>query len=521
MPPSHFQSRLQFSFAQRGERRAGPAAPPPGVVEGGEGVGGDCAFEGLFVRREFDVGAELVRRKRREGDARLEGAAIEMRIFASALEREGDAAEISGVGHVNSGYSDERHAMTPRGFSEGARMKVETSAIVIGAGPAGLMAAETMALAGRSVVVHDASPSPARKFLLAGRGGLNLTHSEPLQTFLEHYGPAADRLLPAIQAFPPDRLRGWAAELGEETFIGSSGRIFPKSFKATPLLRAWLRRLGELGVDFVPRSRFLGFDEDGALRFMAPSGETSVQAASVVFALGGASWPRLGADGFWVEAFRAEGIAVTPLKPANCGFLVDWSPKIRETFAGAPLKTVALSHAEMRVRGEAMVTGAGLEGGAIYALSASLREVIATHGSATITIDFKPDLSEATLAARLKRKPGQSMSTLLRKGAGLTPAAINILREGGPLPEGEALASHVKTCALRLVGTASIARAISTAGGVSWSEIDENFMLRKRPGVFVAGEMIDWEAPTGGYLLQASFATGAAAGRAAARWASK
>src|SRR6202041_727210 len=350
----------------------------------------------------------------------------------------------------------------------------------------------------------------------AGRGGLNLTHSEPLQTFLAHYGPAADRLLPAIQAFPPDRLRGWAAELGEETFIGSSGRVFPKSFKATPLLRAWLRRLGELGADFVPRSSFLGFEQDGALRFITPSGEISVQAASVVFALGGASWPRLGSDGGWVEAFRAEGIAVTPLKPANCGFLVDWSPKIRGTFAGAPLKNVALSHAEMRVRGEAMVTSAGLEGGAIYALSASLREAIATYESATIMIDFKPDLSEATIAARLKRKPGQSRSSLLRKGARLTPAAMNILREAGPLPEGDALAKHVKNCALRLVGTASIARATSTAGGVAWSEIDQDFMLRKRPGVFVAGEMIDWEAPTGGYLLQASFATGAAAGRAAA-----
>jgi uncharacterized flavoprotein (TIGR03862 family) len=400
-------------------------------------------------------------------------------------------------------------------------MKTETGAIVIGAGPAGLMAAEAMATVGRRVVVYDASPSPARKFLLAGRGGLNLTHSDPLQAFLSQYGPSADRLLPAIQAFPPDRLRAWAAELGEETFIGSSGRVFPKSFKATPLLRAWLRRLGELGVTFVPRSRFLGFDGDGALRFVTPSGETSVQAASVVFALGGASWPRLGADGGWVEAFRAQGIAVTSLKPANCGFLVDWSPKIRETFAGAPLKNIALSHAGIRIRGEAMVTAAGLEGGAIYALSPSLREAIATHESTTITIDFKPDLTEATLAARLKRKPGQSLSTLLRKGAGLTPAAINILREAGPLPGGEALASHVKTCDLRLVGTASIAKAISTAGGVSWSEIDQDFMLKKRPGVFVAGEMIDWEAPTGGYLLQASFATGAAAGQAAARWASK
>jgi predicted flavoprotein YhiN len=216
-----------------------------------------------------------------------------------------------------------------------------------------------------------------------------------------------------------------------------------------------------------------------------------------------------------------EEIAVAPRKPANCGFLVDWSPRIRETFAGTPLKNIALSHAEMRVRGEAMVTGAGLEGGAIYALSGPLREAIATHGSVTITIDFKPDLAEAALAARLKRKPGQSQSTLLRKGARVTPAAVAILREAGPLPEGEALASHVKTCALRLVGTASIARAISTAGGVSWSEIDQDFMLGKRPGIFVAGEMIDWEAPTGGYLLQASFATGVAAGRAAARWESQ
>jgi uncharacterized flavoprotein (TIGR03862 family) len=400
-------------------------------------------------------------------------------------------------------------------------MKPRTSAIVIGAGPAGLMAAETMASAGLRVVVHDASPSPARKFLLAGRGGLNLTHSEPLQTFLTRYGPSAHRLLPAIQAFPPDRLRGWAAELREETFIGSSGRVFPKSFKATPLLRAWLRRLGELGVDFVPRSRFLSFGGDGALRFMTPLGEESVRAAPVVLALGGASWPRLGADGGWVEAFGEAGITVTPLKPANCGFLVDWSPKIWETFAGAPLKNIALSHAGLRVRGEAMVTRAGLEGGAIYALSASLREAIATHGSATLTIDFKPDLSTDALATRLKRKPGQSLSTLLRKGAGLTPAAVAILREAGPLPEGDALASHVKNCTVRLVGTALIARAISTAGGVSWSEIDQDFMLKKRPGVFVAGEMIDWEAPTGGYLLQASFATGAAAGRAAARWANK
>ena len=237
---------------------------------------------------------------------------------------------------------------------------------MIGAGPAGLAAAEAVARAGR-VVVHDASPSPARKFLLAGRGGLNLTHSEPLTTFLARYGEAAPRLRPAIEAFPPAALRAWAAELGEETFVGSSGRVFPKSFKATPLLRAWLRRLDSLGVTLRSRSRFIGFGEGGALRFVSPIGEETVEAAAAVFALGGASWPRLGADGGWVEAFGDAGVEVAPLRPANCGFLVDWSAVVRDRFAGSPLKNVALSHGATRLRGEALVTETGLEGGAVYA----------------------------------------------------------------------------------------------------------------------------------------------------------
>jgi uncharacterized flavoprotein (TIGR03862 family) len=391
--------------------------------------------------------------------------------------------------------------------------------LVVGAGPAGLMAAEQIALTGQRVIIHDASPSPARKFLFAGRGGLNLTHSEPLATFMSRYGDAADRLRPAVEAFPPDALRAWAAGLGEETFVGSSGRVFPKSFKATPLLRAWLRRLDGLGVVLRSRSRFVGFGDGRRLRFVSSSGEETIEPPAVVFALGGGSWPRLGSDGQWVVAFREAGIEVAPMKPSNCGFVVAWSATIRERFAGAPLKNVALGHDGVQVRGEALVTDGGLEGGAVYALSARLRETIAREGVAIMEIDFKPDVDEATLAARLGRRRGQSVATALRK-AGLQPAAIAVMRETGPLPRpAEALARRVKRCAVSLVATAPMARAISSAGGVIWRELNADFMLINRPGVFVAGEIIDWEAPTGGYLLQACFSTGAAAGRAAARFA--
>ena len=353
--------------------------------------------------------------------------------------------------------------------------------VVIGAGPAGLAVAEVIAEAGLRVVVHHASPSPARKFLLAGRGGLNLTHSEPLATFLTRYGDAASRLRPAIEAFPPEALRVWAADLGEQTFVGSSGRVFPKSFKATPLLRAWLRRLDHLGVTFRPRSRFVAFGEGNALGFVSPIGAETVEAAAAVFALGGASWPRLGADGGWVEAFCAAGVEVSPLKPANCGFLVEWSKAVRDRFAGSPLKNVALAHGDARARGEALVTATGIEGGAVYALSAVLRDAITANGAATLAIDFRPDVDERALAARLAPKPGQSISTRLRK-VGLPPVAATLMRETGPLSEGaEGLARRAKHCELRLVGAAPIARAISTAGGVAWSELDDGFMLIRRP----------------------------------------
>ncbi len=389
----------------------------------------------------------------------------------------------------------------------------------MGGGPAGLMAAEVLAASGHRVVVYDAAPSPARKFLLAGRGGLNLTHGEPLERFMTRYGAAAERLRPAIERFSPDALRAWSAALGEETFVGSSGRVFPKSFKATPLLRAWLRRLDALGVALRPRHRFVGFGEDQRIRFATPEGVEEVEAAAIVLALGGASWPRLGADGSWVEILRAAGIAVARLRPANCAFEVDWSPAFRQRFAGQPLKAIALGHGQSSARGEAMIGAQGIEGGAVYALSAALRDAIEAQGSTILIVDLKPDLTRETLAQRLRRRPGQSLSTFLRKAAALAPIAIALLREAGEIPDDpDALAARIKALPLRLLAPAPIERAISSAGGVEWREIDDAFMLRKMPGVFVAGEMIDWEAPTGGYLLQASFATGAAAGRGAAGW---
>ena len=391
-------------------------------------------------------------------------------------------------------------------------------AVVVGAGPAGLAAAEVLARAGRKVVVYDAGPSPARKFQLAGRGGLNLTHSEALETFFDRYGVAAKRLSPAIAAFTPGDLRTWADDLGEATFVGSSGRVFPKSFKATPLLRAWLRRLDGLGVTLRPRRRLAGLERGGRLRFDGPDGEEDVTANAIVLALGGASWPRLGADGGWVDWLGAAGVEIAPLKPANCGFRVAWSAHLTDRFAGAPLKSIALSHGGRIVRGEAMIDRDGIEGGAIYALSADLRDAIERDGGATLAIDLKPDLGVAALAARLRRRQGESTSTLLRR-AGLTPAAIALAREAGPLPDAaDGLAARIKQVEIRLTAPAPIEHAISSAGGVKWSEIDETFMLRRLPGVFVAGEMIDWEAPTGGYLLQACFATGRAAGTGAVGW---
>jgi uncharacterized flavoprotein (TIGR03862 family) len=393
---------------------------------------------------------------------------------------------------------------------------------VIGAGPAGLMAAEVLAKGGAAVTVNDRMPSAGRKFLMAGRGGLNLTHSEGIALFMTRYGAAAEPLRGAIAAFPPAALRAWSEVLGQPTFVGSSGRVFPRAMKASPLLRAWLRRLDAAGVRFALRHQWTGWD-GRRLTFATPDGAIAVESDATVLAHGGASWPRLGADGGWVDLLRRAGVAVSPLQPSNCGFLTGWSDVFRNRFAGQPLKRLALAFGDNVTRGEVVITQAGLEGGAIYALSPLLRDVIAAHGEALLRIALRPDMNLEEIERRLTAPRGkQSISTFLRKALGLSPAEIGLLQEvtGGRLSAlaPSDLARLVNAVPIRLTGVAPIARAISTAGGVAWHELDPRFMLRRLPGVFVAGEMLDWEAPTGGYLLQACFATGAAAGRGALEW---
>ena len=391
---------------------------------------------------------------------------------------------------------------------------------IIGAGPAGLMAAERLARAGAAVVVHEAMPSVARKFLMAGRGGLNLTHSEDIAPFTGRYGEAAGTVAPWLEAFSPTHLIGWAEGLGQATFTGSSGRVFPRAMKASPLLRAWLGRLAELGVEVRTRSRLVARREDGWV-FHAPDGERVETPDAVVLALGGASWPRLGSDGAWRGWLEAEGVTVKPFRPSNVGFDVAWSEVFADRFAGQPLKPVALTHGERTVRGEAMVTRYGLEGGAVYALSAVLREAVERDGSAALTVDLRPDLSVEALAGRLTRPRGKDSATnWLRKVGGLSPVAAGLLREiPGDLPAGaDKLARRIKAVRLTLTGVQGLERAISSAGGVGLAQVDDGLMLKAMPGVFVAGEMLDWEAPTGGYLLQASMASGVVAATGVARW---
>ncbi len=392
-------------------------------------------------------------------------------------------------------------------------------AVVVGAGPAGLMAAERLASAGFRVVVCERMASPARKLLMAGRGGLNLTHSEPIDRLLERYGPAAARLEPAVRAFPSDALIDWCGGLGVETFVGSSGRVFPKEMKASPLLRAWLRRLASLSVTIRPRLTWRGFSGPSGMVFDGPNGAETITPAVSVLALGGASWPRLGADGGWTVPLTEAGVGVEPLAPANSGFAIEWSPIFRERFAGSPLKRVALTFEGRTARGEAMVTAGGIEGGLIYLFSSALRQAIERQGEARPTLDLRPDLAVDALAERLAAPRGKrSFSTHLAKTASLPPAAIALLREAGELPaDPRELAGRIKALPLRLTAVFGLDRAISTAGGVRLDEVDGDFMLAHRPGTYVVGEMLDWEAPTGGYLLHACLATGRFAGEAAAR----
>lgn len=400
-------------------------------------------------------------------------------------------------------------------------MDNDATIAVIGGGPAGLSAAEVLAEAGHAVTVYERMPSVGRKLLIAGRGGLNLTHSEPLPAFLGRYHPPHAALTAAIEAFPPEALRAWCDRLGQPIFVGSSGRVFPKAFKASPLLRAWLARLSALGITIRTRHRLTAW-EGTNLAFEAPEGTVAVRPRACLLALGGASWPRLGSDGAWVPLLAGRGVAVEPLRPTNVGFSVGWSAHFSGRFAGEPVKRIGLGLGGRQVRGEAVITADGIEGGAVYALSRDIREAIRADGRALVSLDLRPDLDVEALARRLGNpKPGASLATRLRKAAGLSPVAAGLLREahGLHLPDApEALAGLIKAAPLALLAPAPIARAISTAGGVSFADLDGRFMLRAHPGTFVAGEMLDWEAPTGGYLLQAAISGGRAAAAGMIEW---
>lgn len=390
---------------------------------------------------------------------------------------------------------------------------------VIGGGPAGLMAAETAAEQGAEVVLFEAQPTVGRKFLMAGKSGLNITHAEARGEFDARYGGARAHLQAALDRFSAQALRDWCAELGVETFVGSSGRVFPKAMKASPLLRAWLVRLNAQGVAIRPRHRWTGFAQDG-LRFDTPEGPVTERFDAVVLALGGASWPRLGSNAAWVPWLEAKGVPLSPFRPANCGFEVAWSAPMVERHAGQPVKAVVASSAAGRIAGEFVVTHWGVEGSLIYAHAAALRDALERDGAAYLALDLVPGRSAERLSRDLARQPAKaSLSNRLRKGAGLDGVKLGMLRDLvadiAQLPS-DALAAAIKSVSLPIERPRPIAEAISVAGGVGWDGVDGTLMLKALPGVFVAGEMLDWEAPTGGYLLTACFATGRAAGLAAA-----
>ncbi|MGV1895364.1 TIGR03862 family flavoprotein [Agrobacterium vitis] len=392
---------------------------------------------------------------------------------------------------------------------------------IIGGGPAGLMAADSLSRAGLTVTIYEAMPTLARKFLLAGKSGLNITHSEEYARFSSRFGEAGSHLKAALDDFTPDDVRAWAADLGTETFIGSSGRVFPKAMKASPLLRAWIKALQDRGVMIRTRHRWTGFSENG-YRFATPDGDVTVMADAVVLALGGASWPRLGSDAAWVPWLRDTGVAVTDFKPANCGFDIAWSDVFRERFAGQPIKSVVATSRSGQIQGEFVISRHGIEGSLIYAHAAALRDNLRHHGRAELLLDLAPGKRLEKLAEDLARQPAKaSLSTRLRKAASLDGVKAALLREVVPdiaTQDATSLAGLIKALPVPLLRPRPLAEAISSAGGVNWSGIDSNYMLVDRPGLFLAGEMLDWEAPTGGYLLTACFATGRAAAVGVIRW---
>lgn len=398
---------------------------------------------------------------------------------------------------------------------------------VIGGGPAGLMAAEVLAAQGIAVDVYDAMASVGRKFLLAGKGGMNLTHSEPEPQFSSRYYARQPALAPALNAFGPTALREWAHGMGIETFVGTSGRVFPTDMKAAPLLRAWLHRLRQQGVRIHIRHRWLGWAQNGDLLFKTPQGMTTQTADAIVLALGGGSWQRLGSDGAWVPWLQKRGIAVQPLQPANCGFNVEWSQHLRDKFAGTPIKSAVIRFTDYvgkpwERKGEFVISETGLEGSLIYALSAALRDTLNAQGPVRINIDLAPDRSAAQLQDALRKPRGKdSLASHFRKRAGIDGVRMALLREtldNTSLQDAHLVAATLKSLPVTLVSPRPIDEAISSAGGVTFEALDEHYMLKALPGVFCAGEMLDWEAPTGGYLLTAAFATGRCAGLGAAHW---
>lgn len=398
---------------------------------------------------------------------------------------------------------------------------------VIGGGPAGLMAAEVLAQGGVVVDVFDAMPSVGRKFLLAGVGGMNITHSEPFEYFVQRYGDRQSEVQEWLDVFNADALQEWVHELGIETFVGTSGRVFPMDMKAAPLLRAWLHRLRASGVRLHQRHSFCGWNENGELCFHAPEGERTAMVDAVVLALGGGSWARLGSDGSWLPWLESLGVDVSPLQPSNCGFDIEWSDFLRANFAGAPLKSVIASYTDIhghaqRREGECIVSATGIEGSVIYALSAGLRELINRDGEAILHLDLAPHRSKASLVQALARPRGKdSRANHWRKTVSIDGVKAALLREqlsAEQLDDNEQLAAGIKQISLRLLRTRPIDEAISTAGGVAFSAVDQGLMLKALPGVFCAGEMLDWEAPTGGYLLTACFASGRVAGQGVLQW---